>query len=85
MTRRICCVCGIEHAPPIDDGRDEVIVAVGTEPGVVGLATADAALAVGGTPAEFARFISTEQQRWKAVVARAKITPPAVPMPPRKP
>jgi tripartite-type tricarboxylate transporter receptor subunit TctC len=36
---------------------------------------ADAALAVGGTPAEFARFISTEQQRWKAVVARAKIKP----------
>lgn len=25
MTRRICCVCGIEHAPPIDDGRDEVV------------------------------------------------------------
>ena len=25
MTRRICCVCGIEHAQPIDDGRDEVV------------------------------------------------------------
>ena len=36
---------------------------------------ADAAIAVGGTPAEFARFIAIEQQRWKAVIARAKIKP----------
>ena len=36
---------------------------------------ADAAIAVGGTPTDFARFIATEQQRWKAVVARAKIKP----------
>ncbi|MGY0195805.1 Bug family tripartite tricarboxylate transporter substrate binding protein [Leptothrix sp. BB-4] len=36
---------------------------------------ADAALGVGGTPAEFARFIELEQKRWKAVVARAKIKP----------
>ena len=35
----------------------------------------DAALAVGGTPAEFAKFIAVEQQRWKAVIARAKIKP----------
>ncbi|MDP4299046.1 tripartite tricarboxylate transporter substrate binding protein [Leptothrix discophora] len=37
--------------------------------------SADAAIAVGGTPAEFARFIAAEQTRWKAVVARAKIKP----------
>lgn len=36
---------------------------------------ADAAIGVGGTPAEFAKFIAVEQQRWKAVVARAKIKP----------
>ncbi|HNJ84515.1 MAG TPA: tripartite tricarboxylate transporter substrate-binding protein, partial [Piscinibacter sp.] len=36
---------------------------------------AEAAIAAGSTPAEFARFIATEQQRWKAVVARAKIKP----------
>ncbi len=36
---------------------------------------ADAAIAVGGSPAEFARFIAAEQQRWKTVVARAKIKP----------
>jgi len=37
--------------------------------------SADAALAIGGTPAEFAKFIAVEQQRWKAVIARAKIKP----------
>jgi tripartite-type tricarboxylate transporter receptor subunit TctC len=35
----------------------------------------DAAIAVGGTPAEFTSFIAAEQQRWKAVIARAKIRP----------
>ena len=35
----------------------------------------DAALAVGGTPAEFAQFIAAEQRRWKQVVERAKIKP----------
>ncbi|MBO9688985.1 Bug family tripartite tricarboxylate transporter substrate binding protein [Roseateles chitosanitabidus] len=35
----------------------------------------DAAEAVGSTPAQFAAFIAQEQQRWKAVVARAKIKP----------
>jgi tripartite-type tricarboxylate transporter receptor subunit TctC len=35
----------------------------------------DAALAVGSTQAEFAAFIAQEQQRWKVVVARAKIKP----------
>ena len=35
----------------------------------------DAALAVGGTPAEFAQFIAGEQRRWKQVVERAKIKP----------
>jgi tripartite-type tricarboxylate transporter receptor subunit TctC len=35
----------------------------------------DAAIGVGGTPAEFSRFIEQEQQRWKVVVARARIKP----------
>ena len=35
----------------------------------------EAAIGVGGSPAEFAKFITTEQQRWKQVVARAKIKP----------
>ena len=36
---------------------------------------ADAAIAVGSTPAEFARFITAEQQRWQPVLARAKVKP----------
>jgi tripartite-type tricarboxylate transporter receptor subunit TctC len=35
----------------------------------------EAAIAVGGSPADFAKFIATEQQRWKQVVARARIKP----------
>jgi len=35
----------------------------------------DAAIAVGGTPAEFAAFIAQERERWKPVIARAKVKP----------
>jgi tripartite-type tricarboxylate transporter receptor subunit TctC len=45
------------------------------EPGAIERLQADAALAVGSTPAEFASFIAQEQQRWKLVVARAKVKP----------
>lgn len=45
------------------------------QPGSVEKLAADAAIAVGGTPQEFASFIAVEQQRWKAVIARAKIKP----------
>lgn len=37
--------------------------------------SADAAIAVGSTPAEFAAFIAAEQKRWQPVIARAKIRP----------
>jgi tripartite-type tricarboxylate transporter receptor subunit TctC len=47
------------------------------EPGVVERFGHDAAIPVGSTPAEFARFIAQEQQRWKVVTARAKIKPDA--------
>jgi tripartite-type tricarboxylate transporter receptor subunit TctC len=36
---------------------------------------ADAALAVGNTPAQYAQFIAAEQKRWKEVVQKAKIKP----------
>ncbi len=36
---------------------------------------ADAAIAVGSTPAEFARFIGDEQRRWKPVLQRARVKP----------
>ncbi|MEO7336713.1 MAG: tripartite tricarboxylate transporter substrate binding protein [Caldimonas sp.] len=45
------------------------------EPGSVERLTADAAIAVGSTPAEFAAFIAAEQARWKPVIVRAKIKP----------
>jgi len=45
------------------------------QPGATEKLSADAAIAVGGTPAEFAKFIAAEQQRWKVVIARAKIKP----------
>ena len=36
---------------------------------------ADAAIPVGSTPAEFARFIADEQKRWKPVLLRARVKP----------
>jgi tripartite-type tricarboxylate transporter receptor subunit TctC len=35
----------------------------------------DAAIPVGSTAAEFARFITAEQQRWQPVIARARVKP----------
>ena len=48
------------------------VAATVKQPAATDRLSADAALAVGGTPAEFAKFIATEQQRWKLVIARAK-------------
>ncbi len=45
------------------------------EPTTVERLSADAAIPVGSTPAEFAKFIGVEQQRWKPVIARAKVKP----------
>ena len=45
------------------------------EPAALKLLESEAAIAVGSTGAEFARFIEQEQQRWKPVIARAKIKP----------
>ena len=45
------------------------------QPGATEKLSADAAIAIGGTPAEFGKFIAVEQQRWKVVVNRAKIKP----------
>jgi tripartite-type tricarboxylate transporter receptor subunit TctC len=54
---------------------DKLAAAAVKQPAATEKLSADAALAIGGTPAEFARFIAVEQQRWKAVIARAKIKP----------
>jgi tripartite-type tricarboxylate transporter receptor subunit TctC len=45
------------------------------EPAALKLLESEAAIPVGSTPAEFAKFIELEQQRWKPVIARAKIKP----------
>ncbi|MBQ0929564.1 tripartite tricarboxylate transporter substrate binding protein [Ideonella sp. 4Y16] len=45
------------------------------EPAALEHLAKDAAIAVGGTPAEFAAFIATERKRWQPVIARAKIKP----------
>ena len=45
------------------------------EPTALERLSADAAIPVGGTAAEFAKFIAVEQQRWKPVILRAKVKP----------
>jgi tripartite-type tricarboxylate transporter receptor subunit TctC len=45
------------------------------EPVALERLSADAAIAVGGSPGDFAKFIALEQQRWKPVLARAKVKP----------
>ncbi|MEO5845588.1 MAG: tripartite tricarboxylate transporter substrate-binding protein [Caldimonas sp.] len=45
------------------------------EPAALERMSADAAIAVGSTPAEFAAFIAAERERWKPVLARAKVKP----------
>ena len=45
------------------------------EPSAVERLSTDAAIPVGSTAAEFAKFIAAEQQRWKPVIARAQVKP----------
>ena len=45
------------------------------QPAALKLLESEAAVAVGSTPAEFAKFIEAERQRWQPVIARAKIKP----------
>jgi tripartite-type tricarboxylate transporter receptor subunit TctC len=45
------------------------------EPASIERLSHDSAIAVGSTPAEFAKFIADEQKRWKPIIARAKIKP----------
>jgi tripartite-type tricarboxylate transporter receptor subunit TctC len=62
-------------APPAVEKLAAAAARAMKEPALLERLGNDAAIAVGGTPAEFSRFIALEQQRWKAVVARAKIKP----------
>ncbi|QRQ84172.1 Bug family tripartite tricarboxylate transporter substrate binding protein [Cupriavidus oxalaticus] len=60
--------------PAADKLADATIKAVKSASSVERL-SADAAIVVGNTPQEFARFIAQEQQRWKPIIARAQIKP----------
>lgn len=60
--------------PHIDRLSAETMKAMKTSTALERL-NADAAQAVGGTPAQFAQFIAGEQKRWKVVVERARIKP----------
>jgi tripartite-type tricarboxylate transporter receptor subunit TctC len=60
--------------PAIDRLAVEAAKAIKT-PAAVSRLSEDTAQPIGGTPAEFAKFITTEQARWKPVIARAKIKP----------
>ncbi|EYS80960.1 tripartite tricarboxylate transporter substrate binding protein [Cupriavidus sp. KK10] len=57
-----------------DKLADATVKAVKSKSSVERL-SADAAIVVGDTPAEFSRFIAQEQQRWKPIIARAGIKP----------
>ncbi len=45
------------------------------EPAALERLSSDAAIAVGSTPAEFVAYIAQERERWKPVIARAKVKP----------
>jgi tripartite-type tricarboxylate transporter receptor subunit TctC len=61
-------------APAVDKLAAAAAKAI-REPGAQERLQADAAIPVGSTAAEFARFIAAEQRRWQPVIARAKIKP----------
>jgi tripartite-type tricarboxylate transporter receptor subunit TctC len=62
-------------APSAADRLSAAAAKAMREPTAVERLSADAAIPVGGTAAEFAKFIALEQQRWKPVIERAKIKP----------
>ena len=60
---------------PAVDRLAQAAAAAIRQPAAAEKLAGEAAQGIGNTPAEFAKFIAVEQQRWKAVVARAKIKP----------
>jgi tripartite-type tricarboxylate transporter receptor subunit TctC len=62
-------------AQPATDRLAAAAMKAMREPTALERLNGDAAIAVGSTPAEFAAFIVKERDRWKPVIARAKIKP----------
>jgi len=62
--------------PPAVDAKLAAAAAKAVkEPAALERLNHDAAIAVGSSPAEFAKFVEQERARWKVVIARAKIKP----------
>ena len=62
-------------APPAVEKLSAACAKAMREPVALERLSADAAIPVGGSAAEFATFIAVEQQRWKPVIVRAKVKP----------
>jgi tripartite-type tricarboxylate transporter receptor subunit TctC len=62
-------------AAPATDMLAAATVRAIREPAALERLRNDAAIVVGSTPTEFAAFIAAERERWKPVIARAKVKP----------
>ena len=62
-------------APAASDKLAAAAARAVREPAALERLQTDAAIGVGSTPAEFAAFIASERERWKPVLARAKVKP----------
>ena len=62
-------------AQPAADKLSAACMKAMREPTVLERLSTDAAIPVGGSAAGFAAFIGVEQQRWRPVIARAKVKP----------
>ncbi|HEX4233867.1 MAG TPA: tripartite tricarboxylate transporter substrate-binding protein [Caldimonas sp.] len=62
-------------AAPATDLLAAATVRAIREPAALERLRNDAAIVVGSTPTEFAAFIAAERERWKPVIARAKVKP----------
>ena len=75
MTQWYGLLAPANFAPANLDKLAAAAVRAVREPAALERLNGDAAIAVGGTPAEFAAFIATERERWKPVLLRAKVKP----------
>lgn len=75
MTQWYGLLAPAKLSPAHDAKLSDATMKAVKEPGLLEKFANDAALTVGGTPQDFDKFIAIEQQRWKAVIARAKIKP----------
>ena len=75
MTQWYGLLAPANFAPAASDRLAAAAAKAMREPAALERLNSDAAIAVGGTPAEFAAFIAKERERWQPVIVRAKIKP----------